>query len=96
MKDEKIRIDNSYDLYRIPIHVIKNTRLYNFQGKYFDKIYEEALKIEISGGNVEEIFKPKIKINKIEFEMHFKTDFGQRLVICGSTQELGNWDVKKA
>lgn len=96
MKDEKIKIENSADLYKLPIHVIKNTKLYNFQGKYFDKIYEEALKIERSGGNVEEIFKPKIKVNEIFFEISFKTEFGQRLVVCGSSREMGEWDIKSA
>ena len=96
MKEEKIRIENSADLYKLPIQVIKNTKMYNFEGKYYDKIYEEALKIERSGGNVEEIFKPKILISKIEFEMNYMTEFGQKIVICGSTPEMGNWDIKKA
>ena len=40
--------------------------------------------------------KPKIKIENIEFEIFFKTDFGQKVVICGSVPELGSWDIKKA
>ena len=96
MNEEKVRIESSGDLYKLPINVIKNTKLYNFEGKYFDKIYEEALKIERSGGNIDEVFKPKIKIKNIEFEMQFNTDFGQRLVICGSGEHLGNWDITKA
>ena len=95
MNVQKIRIENSADLYKLPIHLIKNTKLYNFEGKYFDKIYEEALKIERSGGNIEAVFKPKIKIKTIEFEMQFNTDFGQKLAICGSGDQLGNWDVNK-
>ena len=96
MKDKKIRIDNSGDLYKLPINTIKNTKLYNFEGKYFDKIYEEALKIERSGENIEDVFKPKIKIDFIEFEIPFNTEFGQKLVMCGSGEQLGNWDVTKA
>jgi hypothetical protein len=96
MKDEKIQIENSADLYKLPIHVIKNTKLYNFKGKYFDKIYEEALKIERSGGNVEEILKPQVKVKEIIFEIPFHTEFGQRLVICGSIGEIGEWDVNSS
>ena len=49
-KDEKVIIETSADLYKLPISTIKNTKIYNFKGKYFDQIYEEALKIERSGG----------------------------------------------
>ena len=96
MKEEKVRIENSADLYKLPIHVIKNTKLYNFQGKYFDKIYEEALKIERSGGNLEEVLKPKIIIDQIVFEIFFKTEFGQKIVLSGSNEQLGEWDINKA
>ena len=34
----------------MPVQAIKNTKIYNFSGKYFDEIYEEALKIERSNG----------------------------------------------
>ena len=55
MKDDgKIYIENAADLYKIPINVIKNTKLYNFKGKYYDKIYEEALKIERSSGKIDD------------------------------------------
>ena len=42
----KITINNSADLFKIPISVLKNTKVYNFQGKYYEKIYKEALEIE--------------------------------------------------
>ena len=90
----KIIIDNAADLYRLPEDVIKNTKLYNFGGKYYDKIYEEALKIERSGGKIEDLEKPIIKIDNIEFEMAFQTEFGQKIVVCGSVPSLGNWDAK--
>ena len=95
MNESKVRIENSADLYKLPIHVLKNTKLYNFQCKYYDKIYEEALKIERSGGRIEEVYKPKIKIKFIEFEMQFDTDFGQKIIICGSGDQFGNWDTHK-
>ena len=44
--EDKITINNSADLYKIPISVLKKTKVYNFQGKYYDKIYNEALDIE--------------------------------------------------
>ena len=42
----KITLNNSADLYKIPISVLKKTKVYNFQGKYYDKIYNKALDIE--------------------------------------------------
>ena len=47
---KKIIIDNSSDLYKLPVSAIKNNKIYNFSGKYFDEIYEEALKLERSNG----------------------------------------------
>ena len=47
---KKVIINNSADLYKLPISTIKNTKIYNFSGKYFNEIYEEALKIERSSG----------------------------------------------
>ena len=35
-------------IYTFPVDVIKNSKIYNFTGEYFNKIYEEALKIERS------------------------------------------------
>ena len=58
--ENKIILENSTDLYKLPLNVLKNTKIYNFKGKYFDKIYEEAVKIERSGGKVEELLKKKI------------------------------------
>ena len=43
---KKVIINNSADLYKLPVDVIKNSKLYNFTGDYFNEIYEEALKIE--------------------------------------------------
>lgn len=43
---EKIVINSISDLLKIPIHQIHNTKLENFSGDYFDKIYEETIKME--------------------------------------------------
>ena len=93
--DRKIILENSSDLYKLPIHVLKNTKIYNFKGKYFDKIYEEALKIERSGGKVDDFIKKKIGITNIELELQFNTNFGQKLIVCGSANSLGSWDYTK-
>ena len=45
-KEEKVIINNSADLYKIPISILRNTKVYNFQGKYYDKIYKDAIDIE--------------------------------------------------
>jgi len=97
MKEEKVKIENSADLFKIPIDVINKTKLYNFYGKYYDKIYEEALKIERNGNVSEQLFQSKIKrIEIINFEFNFQSEFGQRLLICGSNSELGNWYVSNS
>ena len=62
---KKIIINNSLDLYKLPVSAIKNTKIYNFSGKYFDEIYEEALKIERNNG----VEKNIININQKEIEM---------------------------
>ena len=61
---KKIIIDNSSDLFKLPVSAIKNTKIYNFSGKYFNEIYEEALKIERNNG-VEKM----VNINQKEIEM---------------------------
>ena len=61
---KKIIIENSSDLFKLPVSAIKNTKIYNFSGKYFDEIYEEALKIERNNG-VEKM----VNINQKEIEM---------------------------
>ena len=61
---KKIIINNSLDLYKLPVSAIKNTKIYNFSGKYFNEIYEEALKIERNNG-VEKM----VNINQKEIEM---------------------------
>ena len=43
---KKVVINNSADLYKLPVDVIKNSKIYDFSGDYFNEIYEEALKIE--------------------------------------------------
>ena len=45
-KEEKVIINNSADLYKIPISILRNTKVYNFPGKYYDKIYKDAIDIE--------------------------------------------------
>ena len=63
---KKIIIDNSADLYLLPVQAIKNTKIYNFSGKYFDEIYEEALKIERSNGAEKFINLNNQKENEID------------------------------
>jgi hypothetical protein len=72
--NKKVIIDTSADLFRLPLDVIKKTKLYNFEGKYFKKLYEEAMKIERSGENIDKIEKiQKKQIEKVEFEIVYKT-----------------------
>ena len=46
----KVIINNTADLYKLPVEVIKKSKIYNFSGDYFNEIYEEALKLERNNG----------------------------------------------
>jgi hypothetical protein len=81
-QNKKVILETSADLYRLPLDVIKNTKLYNFDGKYYKKLYEEALKIERSGEGLEGVAKVQKKpINGIEFEIVYKTQVTTILII---------------
>ena len=59
-KPKKVIINNTADLYKLPVDVIKNSKIYDFTGDYYNEIYEEALKIERNNGikkliNLEEV-----------------------------------------
>ena len=41
-----INIETINDLYKIPLKVLKSTKLYDFKGKYYEKLYQEALELE--------------------------------------------------
>ena len=45
----KVKINTESDLYDLPLNIIQNTKIYNFYGKYFDKIYNKAIEIEKKG-----------------------------------------------
>ena len=44
--EKKIILETSADLYKLPVNIIKTAKIYNYQGKYFEKLYKEALEIE--------------------------------------------------
>ena len=99
-EEKKILIETSSDLYKLPLDIIKNTKIYNFKGNYFDELYEEALKIEKAGGlekfSISNYLKKGIKIEKIKFQMTYQTQMGQELGVIGSFKELGEWNQDKA
>ena len=45
----KVKINTESDLYNLPLNIIQNTKIYNFYGNYFDKIYNKAIEIEKKG-----------------------------------------------
>ena len=98
--EKKVIIETSSDLYKLPLDVIKNTKIYNFKGNYFEELYEEALKIEKAGGlekfSISNYLKKGIKIEKIKFQMTYQTQMGQELGVIGSFKELGEWNQDKA
>ena len=50
--DNKVVIENAADLYKTPISVLTSTKIYNFSGKYFKKIFDEAIKEEENSGKI--------------------------------------------
>lgn len=66
--EQKIELNTCFDLYRTPIYVLKTTKIYNFKGKYFDQLYEEALRIERNN-----IPQQKIEIINNNFPLIIKT-----------------------
>ena len=58
----KVKINTESDLYDLPLNIIQNTKIYNFYGKYFDKIYNKALEIEKKG----KISTPSPPVKKLE------------------------------
>ena len=103
INNKKVVLETSLDLYKLPISTIKNTKLYDYSGKYFEQIYKELLKVEENGGvlqtsNLEKSSgnKKEIKIHKIVFRIKNPYQIGQELGIIGSIKELGNWNQNKA
>ena len=109
---KKITLENNFDLFKLTPNQIKNTKIYNYQGKIYDEIYQEALKLEKEGKNSinlsNTISKNNVstsinnnnnnnnKIEKIVFEMKYQTQMGQELGILGNLNELGNWNQDNA
>ena len=75
-EETKVEINNCFDLYNLPLSKLKSTKLYNFSGKYFDKIYQEALKLENEELEKQNFtIKPnQLKIKQIEFEIFYLTE----------------------
>ena len=106
---KKIKLENNFDLFKLTPNQIKNTKIYNYEGKIYDELYQEALKLEKEGKNsinlTNTISNNNItpsnnnnnnKIEKIVFEMKYQTQMGQELGILGNLNELGNWNQDNA
>ena len=46
---KRIKLETESDLYNLPINTLKNTKIYNFYGKYYDEIYNKAIQMEKEG-----------------------------------------------
>lgn len=64
---QKIIINSINDLYKLPISVMKNTKITNFSGKYFEKLFKKAL-------GLEEKKLPPINMNNSDFISNTKSD----------------------
>ena len=85
---DKITINKSSDILKFSFTELKKTKLSKFEGKFFNDLFEQAMKCE-----KEE--KEQIIVKDVEFELVYHVDFGQRIGICGEAYELGQWDIKK-
>jgi hypothetical protein len=102
--NKKIILETSADLYKLPISTIKNTKLYNFTGKYYEQMYKELLKAEKNGVELQfsnlynnPVNKKEVKINKIIIRIIYPFYKNvQMLGILGSIKELGNWNQENA
>ena len=105
LNNKKIILETSADLYKLPLSVLKNTKLYDYSGKYFEQIFKELLKAEKNGEELQisniynktSINKKEIIINKIIIRIinpFYKSQ--QELGIIGSIKELGNWNQEKS
>ena len=102
--NNKIIIETSADLYKLPRSVLKSTKLYNFSGKYFEQMYEELLKAENSG-DIQKLSnyytkpiisnKKELKVEKILFNVICHGQLSNELGVIGSINELGNWNEDK-
>ena len=70
--DHKIILKNKKDLLNLTISQIMNTKIYNFQGPYFNQLYQEALKLEqIENQNQRNISKNTYNIQFLQFEINY-------------------------
>ena len=46
---KRIKIETESDLYDLPINTLRNTKIYNYYGKYYDEIYNKAIQMEKEG-----------------------------------------------
>ena len=63
--DKKVTIETLSDFLKIPFSKIKSTKLSNFDGKFFEELYQNALKIERGEVNHKEIQKDDIDLENI-------------------------------
>lgn len=82
---EKIRIDTLQDLNRLSFTQIKSLQIWNLEGRLFQQAFQDALHVKKNDKLM------KHTINTVEFQIIFKTDFGNGVCILGSCEILGNW-----
>ena len=85
-----INIETVSDLHKIPFNIIESKKLYEFKGKYFDKIYQEALELEKKESEKETSIKfvycqkPKenknVKNKKSEYKVKIKNKTSKDII----------------
>lgn len=86
--NEYVNLDKKSDILKYSFNILAKSKLSNFKGKFYEELFAEAKKLEKEEKDV-------IFVNEIELEVNHHVEFGQRLVITGSVDELGSWDIKR-
>ena len=86
---QKIIIDTKEDLENLSFDVIKNTKIYNYSGKYYDELYKRALDIEAG----KEVKKPIRKISESQKNQESKKPENKILEI--KKPEIKKPEIKK-
>ena len=63
-KANKIKIDTELDFYNLPIDTIKNAKISDFYGNFYDMIFNKAIDIQTNGGKKKVSPTKKKKTNK--------------------------------
>ena len=84
----KLVINSITDLLKIPIQKIHNSKIENFSGIYFDKIYEEAIISESKSKDIKSTNSNKIQIHNKILKQNGKDSISPKLDLMNKNEPL--------